>query len=200
MTDATVQDYCDLFASTAKDKFCITLSKDTVGYERVMYDDVAANYVMLARWFEMVRDKGLSSLYPRNGTARSALISVDTTKDCSLSGGKHNKSQQTQWAKYEIDKFCLLVAYVMRNYRRSRQGSRSVAMARLKLIIADAIEDTKTSDNEGDPWKDYPSSGSERGIDYEDYEDEAETMKDAASSEDDEDPIKETISEQGCKS
>ena len=54
-----------------------------------------------------------------------------------FSGAGSNAGLQYQWAKYEADKFCILTSYVVRNFKRAQAGSKSVAMARLKITIAD---------------------------------------------------------------
>ena len=58
----------------------VRLSCDTLGFDRVKYKDVEANYLILAKWFERVRDESVQSFHPQNSIMRTALVKADTAK------------------------------------------------------------------------------------------------------------------------
>lgn len=136
----------------------VRIATDELGFERVKLSDVDDNFALLSAWFEV------SPRAPRTSTLAKAFLHADCVE-----GRKHSNAtrvaSQTCWAKYEADKMHLLCSYVLRCWRRSKHGARSVALARLKLIIEQHDDadrengsDPKDSQMSGD-LPDYPRSG-----------------------------------------
>ena len=136
--------------------------------------NVESNYTLLESWFLACQD--FASHSTQAPLARQALIKVDMA-----SGGIHSaytsRAAQTAWARYQADKFCVLVSYVNRCFRRAPSGSRSVALQRLKHIITE-----RSSPSQGDSLEsvvnvDYPNDDDDVHVetvdDVEDHVDSA---------------------------
>jgi hypothetical protein len=106
----------------------VRIASDELGFERVKLADIDDNYTMLSAWFAGTPKPPVTSILMK------AFLHADQMEQ-----RKHSNStrltSQTLWAKYEADKFHLLCTYVLRCWRRSQKGARSIALARLKLLL-----------------------------------------------------------------
>jgi len=117
----------------------IHISIDELGFERISMTDIDENFLMLAAWFEKFSKPPVTSIMAK------AFLHMD-----SQGGRKHSSAMriasQTCWAKYEADKYHLICSYVLRCYRRSKNSARSVALARLKMMLDDHARHADTGD------------------------------------------------------
>ena len=86
---------------------------------------------------------------------RNELIVADDTVKHRLSGTK-NAIAQGAWATYEAEKFHLLCSFIIRCWRRAKVGSRSTAMARLKMALCEKAHSDfpESEDIDISPWSD----------------------------------------------
>ena len=169
----------------------VIFSHDEMGFERCTMPDAESNYT-LESWYLACKD--FASHSAQAPLARQALIKVDMA-----SGGIHSaytsRAAQTAWARYQADKFCVLVSYVNRCFRRAPSGSRSVALQRLKHIITERSSPSQGDSLESAVNVDYPNDDDDVHVEtVDDVEDHVDSAVDivpypGTPTDDDSDPM-----------